>query len=216
MDKSGYLVGFSMVLVIGLLVSNISASNVWYTGTFFSLSAAEIIFPITYIINDLLCELFDTKKVVKVTLLGILITFVATVVLYLTTLLPTGYTEYQTVFGFFASGVTGITISSFVAFATGSLANVLIMKKFQAKDKDKKFFKRAILSSIIAEFLDSFVFITCCCIFAPQFYAWNKLLSLVVTIFLIKIVVEVLIFPLTNFLRKKLTRKFSDVASPKD
>lgn len=202
-----FLYTLAMVFVLGLLVSNISASNVFYTTGIISLSAAEFIFPITYIINDLLNEFFDMKKVVKITLIGILITFISMVVLYLTTLLPTGYVEYQNVFGFFTSGVVGITIASFIAYMAGSLVNSLIMGKLKQKDREKKFFKRAIGSSIAAELVDSFVFITCCCIFASHFYFWDKLLSLSLTIFVIKIAVELLVFPLTNLIRNQVIKR---------
>ena len=116
-NSSGvFLFTLAMIFVLGLLVSNISASNVFYTSGIISLSAAEFIFPITYIVNDLLNEFFDMKKVVKITLIGILITFISMVCLYLTTFLPTGYIEYETVFGFFTSGVVGITVASFIAY----------------------------------------------------------------------------------------------------
>jgi len=206
-NSSGvFLFTLAMIFVLGLLVSNISASNVFYTSGIISLSAAEFIFPITYIVNDLLNEFFDMKKVVKITLVGILITFISMVCLYLTTLLPTGYVEYQTVFGFFTSGVVGITIASFIAYIAGSLVNSLIMGKLKQKDKDKKFFKRAIASSVVAELVDSFVFITGCCMFASHFYFWDKLLSLALTIFVIKILVEILVFPLTNLIRNQVKK----------
>lgn len=202
-----FLYTLLMIFIAGLIVSNLSASNVYYTPIFISFSAAEFIFPITYIINDLLNEFFDLKKVIKVTLIGILITFVSMLILYLTTLLPTGYTEYQNVFGFFGSGVIGITISSFIAIVAGSLVNSVVMGKFKQKDKEKKFYKRAILSSVIAEFVDSLVFITCCCIFASNFYFWDKLIPLTLTIFTIKIIVEIVVSPITNFIRKKAIQK---------
>lgn len=204
---SSFLIVLSMIFVIILLVSNISASNVLYSNDFFSLSAAEFLFPISYVVSDLLCEFFSFKKVNKIVVLGLSITFLATVILFLTTLFPSGYSEYQTVFGFFSSGVIGITIASFLAYAVGTLTNSYIMSKFKAKDKNKKFFKRAIISSIVAEIFDSLVFITFCCIFASQFYFWDKLFSLVVTISLIKIAVEIIVFPLTNYLRKLAIKK---------
>ena len=205
-DSGVFLYVLAMIFVIGLLVSNVAASNVFYTPFFVSLSAAEFIFPITYIVNDLLNEFFGMKKTIKITLIGILIVFISMVVLFLTTYLPTGYTEYQNVFGFFTSGVVGITISSFIAYMSGSVTNSLIMGKLKQKDKENKFFKRAILSSIVAELVDSLVFVTCCCIFASQFYFWDKLLSLSITIFAIKIIVEIAIFPLTNLIRNKVIK----------
>lgn len=198
-----------MAFVTTLILSNISASNTINFGII-NLSAAELLFPISYVINDLLSEFYSEKRVKKVVIIGLCMSLFATIFLYLTTLIPSNYVEYNTVFGFLTSGVVGITIASFCAYVIGSLINIKIMNIFKQKDKTQKFFKRAILSSIIAEFLDSLIFITGCCIFASNFYNWSNLISFVLTISSIKIVVELLVFPLTNFIRNKIL-KFSAI-----
>jgi len=196
-----------VLFIVILLLSNITASNVFYSNTFFSLSAAEFLFPLTYIVNDLLCEFYSFRTVNKITIIGLIITMTTTIFLFLTTFLPTDYEEYQIVFGFSSGGIIGITFASFFAFAIGTLTNSLIMSKLKSKDKNKKFFKRAIISSIFAEFFDSLIFSTFCCIFAPNIYFWDKLISLVITITIIKTCVEIFIFPLTNYLRKIAIQK---------
>lgn len=196
-----------MAFVVVLILSNISAANVVYINDVISLSAAEILFPISYIINDLLVEFYGKKTVNRIVFTGLFLALFSTVFLYVTTLLPSNYVEYNTVFGYLTSGVIGITIASFIAYGVGSFSNVFIMSRFKKRDKEKGFFKRAILSSFVAEFLDSLVFITLCCIFAPEFYLFSKLISLVLTIFVIKICVEIIVFPVTNAIRKMAYKK---------
>ena len=206
--KSSY-VWLSVAFVVILVLSNIAASNTMDIGGFISLSAAELLFPISYVISDLFVEIYGFKQCRKLIFIGLTITLISMVFLFLTTLLPTGYTEYQTVFGFFSGGVIGITFASILAYIVGSLVNAFIMTKLKQKHGEKKFFIRAILSTLVAEILDSLIFITFCCLFAPQYYSWDRLLQFVLTIATIKVLVEIIVFPITKNLLKLIRKKES-------
>lgn len=207
-EKQAVFFGFiCMVFVAVLVLSNISASNVIHVNDFISLSGAEVFFPLSYIVCDLLSEFYGFKTTNKVITSGLILTIIIMLFLGLTTLLPSGYAEYNTVFGGISGGVLGITIASFVAYFCGGFMNNYVFSKLKKKDGNKNFFKRVSISSIIAEIIDSLVFITFCCIFASDFYSWDRLLPFVLTISSIKIAVEMLVFPLTNFLRNKAYQK---------
>ena len=207
-EKQAVFFGFiCMVFVTVLVLSNISASNVIHVNDFISLSAAEVFFPLSYIVCDLISEFYGFKTTNKVITSGLILTIIIMLFLGLTTLLPSGYAEYNTVFGGITGGVLGITIASFVAYFCGGFMNNYVFSKLKKKDGNKKFFKRVSISSIIAEIIDSLVFITFCCIFASDFYSWDRLLPFVLTISSIKIAVEILVFPVTNFLRNKAYQK---------
>lgn len=195
-----------MAFVAVLIVSNIAASNTFTVAGFISLSAAEFLFPISYVINDLLVEIYGFKRVKKIIWIGLGLSLFATTFLWLSTFIPSGYEEYNTVFGIISQGVVGITIASLLAYLVGSMLNAFVMDKMKQRDQEKGFFKRAVLSTMIAEVLDSLVFITFCCIFASAFYSWDMLLSFVLTISVIKITVEILVFPLTNYLKNRITK----------
>ena len=75
-----------MAFVVVLILSNISAANVVYINDFISLSAAEILFPISYIINDLLIEFYGKKTVNRIVFTGLFLALFSTVFLYVTTL----------------------------------------------------------------------------------------------------------------------------------
>lgn len=201
---------FCMAFVTLLILSNISASNTFYINEYISLSAAEFLFPLTYILSDLMVELYGGKTTTKVVAMGLGFMLFSSIFLYLTTLIPSNYVEYNTVFGNISSGVVGITFASIIAFMVGTIVNATVMDKLKKRDttgKSGKFFVRAITSSVAAELCDSLVFITLCCAFAPEFYSWTKLLSFVLTITTIKLVVEIILFPLLNWLRRLLGKK---------
>lgn len=198
-----------MIFAVLLVLSNISASNTFYVNDFISLSAAEFLFPITYIISDLLAEFYGTKTTTKVVVFGLGLVLFSSLFLYLSTLIPSNYVEYNTVFGSISSGVVGITFASIIAFGVGTFTNSVVLTKMKGKDKtgsSSKFFVRAFTSSVVAEVMDSFVFITLCCLLAPEFYLWDKLLSFVLTISCIKLCVEVILFPILNIIRKKIIK----------
>lgn len=209
MKKQHSFIFLAMAFITVVIISNISASNTFTIAGFINLSAAEFLFPVSYVINDILIELYNYNRVKRVIWFGLGLSFFATFFLFLTTFIPSGYEEYNTVFGVMSQGVVGITVASFFAFLVGSFTNAIIMEKFKQKDKEHKFFKRAIISTIFAEVLDSLVFITLCCTFASAFYSWDNLLSFVLTITTIKITVEILIFPLTNYIKNALKKSFA-------
>lgn len=199
-----------MIFAVLLVLSNISASNTFYVNDFISLSAAEFLFPITYIISDLLAEFYGTKTTTRVVVFGLGLVLFSSVFLYLSTLIPSNYVEYNTVFGSISSGVVGITMASIIAFGIGTFTNSVVLTKMKKKDQtgtSARFFARAFTSSVIAEVVDSFVFITLCCTFAPEFYDWSKLLSFVFTISCIKLTVELILFPFLNLIRKKIIKR---------
>lgn len=209
MKKQNWFIFLAMAFITIVIISNISASNTFTVAGIISLSAAEFLFPVSYIINDILIELYNYNRVKKVIWFGLGLSFFATLFLFLTTFIPSGYQEYNTVFGVMSQGVVGITVASFFAFLVGSFTNAIIMEKLKQKDKERKFFKRAIISTLFAELFDSLVFITLCCTFASAFYSWDKLLSFVLTITVIKVTVEILIFPLTNYIKNQLQKSFN-------
>lgn len=199
-----------MIFAVVLVLSNISASNTFYINSFISLSAAELLFPITYILNDLMTEFFGAKATTKVVVISLALNLFASVFLFVSTLVPSNYSEYNTVFGHITSGVVGITFASITAFGVGSILNAVIMDKMKKRDtsgKSGKFFLRSFLSSVAAEVIDSLIFISLCCAFAPEFYSFERLLSFVLTISAIKLAVEVILFPLLNLLRTRLGKK---------
>ena len=154
-------------------------------------------------------EFYGRKTAIKVVAFGLSLMLFSSVFLFLTTLIPSNYIEYNVVFGNITSGVIGITFASILAFLAGSCVNALIMDKMKKRDttgKTSKFFKRTMLSSVAAEVCDSLLFITLCCLFAPEFYAWDRLLSFVLTISAIKLIVEFLMFPVLNALRKAINK----------
>ena len=154
-----------MCFVSILILSNISASNTIDIAPYISLSSAELLFPFSYIIGDLIVEIYGFKKAKKVIIMGLAISFIASVFLFITTLLPTGYVEYNTVFGSLSGGIIGITFASLLAYFIGALTNAYIMQNLKTNTRKSVFSLEQLFSTVRENFLivDFYIFLLCFC-----------------------------------------------------
>lgn len=143
------------------------AANVFETKqlAFFghSQTAGVIVFPVSYIINDVICEVWGFKKARFVIWLGFLMNFFFVVLGALCDILPgADYwlsvegndVGFHNVFGL----APRIAAASFVAFLVGSFINAYVMSRMKLRDGTKRFSLRAILSTIFGESADSLIF----------------------------------------------------------
>ena len=147
------------VFTASLIVSNIIAGK---TFDFFSfvLPCGVIIFPIIYIVNDVLAEVYGYKKARNVILLGFLMNLVAVICYNITIVLPApAFFENSNAFGVVLGSTFRLLVASFAAYLVGSLVNAKMMVILKKWDEDKLFL-RCILSTLFGEGLDAVIFIT--------------------------------------------------------
>lgn len=118
-----------------------------------------IVFPISYIINDCVCEVYGYRKARMLIWLGFVMNFFFALVGAVCDWIP-GAPYWQNEEGFHA--VFGlaprITAASFVAFLAGSFANAFVMSRMKIRHKGKHFSLRAIASTLAGEGIDSLLF----------------------------------------------------------
>ncbi len=204
--KEKYTSIFIILLVLNitvLLVSNIIASKlVLLVGL--TITAADLLFPITYILNDVFVEVYGYKRA-KVT---IILSFFANLLMVLVFLLASSlpYPEYyldQNAFTTVLMNAPRILIASILAYFVGSFVNSKVMIYLKNKSK---LFTRIIVSTIIGELIDTFVF---------TFVAFVGVVSnielvvLILNVYIVKVFIELLISPLTTKLIKYIKLKES-------
>lgn len=124
------------------------------------ITAGLIVFPISYIINDCLVEVWGFSKTRIVIWLGFAMNFFFVSMGALADWLPgapywTGEGGFHTVFGV----APRITVASFLAFLVGSFINAYVMDYMKTHTKEGKGFSaRAILSTVAGETADSILF----------------------------------------------------------
>nr|WP_292740692.1 queuosine precursor transporter [Methanobrevibacter sp.] len=182
------------VFTASLIVSNIIAGK---TFDFFSfvLPCGVIIFPVIYIVNDVLAEVYGYKKARNVILLGFFMNLVAVICYNITIALPAPvFFENSNAFSVVLGSTLRLLVASFAAYLVGSLVNAKMMVVLKNWDEDKLFL-RCILSTLFGEGLDALIFIT---IGFLGTMPMESLVLMIVAQALFKTVYEIIVYPLTR------------------
>lgn len=166
------------------------------------LTAGFLIFPITYIVNDCITEIYGFKKAMFVTILTFIVHLCVVFLLQIACWLPATVSwEGEEHFQFIFSLAPRITIASIIAFICGSTANAFTMDLMK-RNFDGKYFKlRAFLSTCAGEPLDAFVFFT---IAFVGLLPYNEIIIMAGVQAVGKIVYEVCVLPLTTYIVNKI------------
>lgn len=194
------------IFTASLIVSNIIAGK---TFDFFSftLPCGVVIFPVIYIVNDVLAEIYGYEKARKVILLGFFMNLVAVICYQITILLPApAFFENSEAFSIVLGSTFRLLVASFAAYLAGSLVNAKVMVYLKKWDENKLFF-RCIVSTLFGEGLDAIVFIFIGFLGTMPFEA---LLLMIVAQALFKTVYEIIVYPLTRTVIFKV-RKLPEV-----
>lgn len=199
----------TVICAVCLITSNMFVPRLWQLGnTSIQLSGAVLVFPISYIINDCLTEVYGYRKA-RLALwltfsMSVFVAIMSALVSSLPEPLDKESAEMAVHFNALYMLVPRTTIASLLAFILGSNLNAVIMSKMKVRSKGKHFGVRAILSSIGGEVLDSLVFfpIAYLGILSPK-----VLFSLFCTEVFVKTLYEILVLPLTTRIVRIIKKK---------
>lgn len=186
---------------VSIIASNLFASKVFTAGSSIVLPGAVIIFPVTYIINDCLSEVYGYRSARLVIRMGFVMSIFFALMSQLVNVLPgapfwNGDSAFRTVFG----AVPRTTVASLLAFIIGSNVNALVMSKMKVRNGGRYFGLRAILSSVFGELCDSLIFMT--------IVFWSNGLRSILLMILCqvsaKVLYEIVLLPLTSFIVRKV------------
>jgi len=207
-DVSAIFVVLAVLFCVCLITSNLFVPRLWRVGnTNLQLSAAVIIFPISYIINDLLTEVYGYRRAMWVIWMGFALSAFVAVAAHIVTILPAPiYPDSQEVAGSF-NQLFGLiprtTIASLIAFILGSHMNAWVMSSMKIATKGKGFGWRAIVSTVAGELSDSIIFYPLAFLGTMPM---ATILSIVLTQVTVKTVYEIVILPVTSAISHKLKK----------
>ena len=182
------------VFTASLIISNIIAGKTFEFFAF-TLPCAVIIFPIIYIVNDVLAECYGYEKARNIILLGFFMNLIAVICYNITMILPApAFFEGSEAFNVVLGSTLRLLIASFLAYIVGSLLNAKLMVYLKAKSEDKLFF-RCIFSTLIGEGCDAIIFITIAFFGSMPL---NALVLMIIVQALFKTVYEIIVYPLTR------------------
>lgn len=158
-------------------------------------TAGLIVFPISYIINDCIAEVWGYRKARLIIWLGFLMNLLAVLFIQLAIVLPSApFWEGQSAFEATFSSTPRILLASFIAFLAGSFLNAYVMSKMKISSNGKHFSLRAIASTVVGESADSLLFFP---IAFGGVVPVKELIVLIVTQACFKTAYEIIILPVT-------------------
>ena len=194
---------FSTLFCVCLITANVLETKQISVGGV-SLTGGLLVFPISYIINDCVCEVWGYGKARLLIWLGFAMNFFFVLMGALCDAIP-GAPFWNNDAGFHAifGLAPRICAASFVAFLAGSFVNAYVMSRMKISSGGKNFFARAILSTVWGESVDSLIFFPLA-LLGPV--PARELPALMVWQVVLKTVYEIIVFPITNRVVKHVKR----------
>ncbi len=182
------------LFVAVLIISNIASTKLTQLGSFV-LDAGTILFPLSYIFGDILTEVYGYAKARRVIWTGFFCSILASGVFFLVQYLPSAnewgnQAAYESILGL----VPRIVLASVVAYLVGSFVNSYIISKVKIYTKGKNMWARFLASTIGGQFFDTGIFVLIA--FAGT-VSNSVLLSIIISNYLFKVLVEIVFMPLT-------------------
>jgi queuosine precursor transporter len=149
----------AVLFVTCLMVSNITAVKLIEVNGYV-LTGAIVIFPISYIIGDVLTEVYGFAKARLVLWVGFGANLFAVLTFLLVGSLPAaGFWEGQEAFDTILGATPRILVASFLAYLVGEFANSYILARLKVITEGRKLWLRTIGSTVVGQGLDSVVFV---------------------------------------------------------
>jgi uncharacterized integral membrane protein (TIGR00697 family) len=148
----------SMLFTVCLLTANLLGTKQIAMGPI-NVTGGLLIFPVSYIINDCVCEVWGYNRARLLIWLGFIMNFFFVAVCALCDAIP-GAPYWDNDAGFHAifGLAPRIALASFLAFIAGSFINAYVMSRMKVTSRGKHFSLRAILSTVFGEGADSLIF----------------------------------------------------------
>ena len=183
-----YMILLSLYCV-ALVVSNIISNRTFEIGQFM-LPSAVIVFPIVYIINDVLTECYGFKMASKAIWTAFGLNLMAVIFFNIAINLPTttDYSSYNIVLG----NTLKPLIASVLAYLVGSLINAKVMDIFRSH---KSLMLRCVFSTLLGETIDATIFISIMFIGIMDF---KVVCTMIITQAIVKTLYEIVMYPITK------------------
>jgi uncharacterized integral membrane protein (TIGR00697 family) len=187
------------VLVVALFITCLVSANIIAVKLvdLFGLTvpAAIIVFPVSYILGDVLTEVYGYREARRVIWLGFLSNFLVVIAIVAAQALPAAsFWEAQAAYERILGYTPRILAASFLAYLVGEFANSYVLAKMKIATRGRWLWSRTIGSTLVGQGLDSVVFMTLA--FAGTIPAAG-LAAAVITQWLAKSAYEVVATPLT-------------------
>lgn len=177
-----------------LILANLLATKQVQFGPL-NLTAGVLVFPISYVVNDCITEVYGYRRAKLIIWTGFVMNFAFVLLAWLADLIPgapywTNQEGFHALFGL----APRVALASFAAFLVGSFLNAYVMSRMKIHDKGRRFSLRAIASTLAGEVSDSLIFFP---IALGGIVPEKNLLLMMLSQVVVKTMYEVVVLPLT-------------------
>lgn len=187
------------LFISSLVVSNLIFQKFFYWDFFgiytFEISVGILPYPITFLITDIISEVYGKRKANQVVTAGIFASFFSMLIVYVagnvpaTEWSPINNTLFNTVFGATAIAV----LASMMAYLLAQYIDIQIFHFWKRLTKGKHLWLRNNFSTFLSQFVDTFTVLFLLCSFGK--ISWSLFSVLLASGFLFKVMVAVLDTP---------------------
>ena len=185
---------FGTLFCVCLITANVLETKQLSFG-FVNLTAGVIVFPVSYILNDVVCEVWGYQRTRMLIWMGFAMNFFFVVMGAIADWIPGapywhGDEGFHQIFGL----APRIAMASFIAFIAGSFVNAFVMSKMKISSEGMHFSSRAILSTVFGESVDSIIFFP---LALGEVVPWEEMPSLMISQVALKTLYEIVALPIT-------------------
>lgn len=179
-----------------VIVSNLTATKGVEFGPIIT-DGGFIVFPLTYVIGDVLSEVYGFKAARRAIFTGFAMNILAALALWVTIYLPAAdFYENQEHFENIAHSYTGLIVAGLAGFIVGQTLNAWSLVLIKERTKEKHLWARLVGSTFIGQLGDTIVF---CAIAASVIgiTSFGDFVTYTAQGWLYKTVIEVALLPIT-------------------
>lgn len=183
-----------IIFCICLVAANLLETKVIQLGPI-SATAGLIVFPISYIINDCIAEVWGFRKARLIIWMGFIMNFMVVALGQLAVALPAApFWEGEAAFDFVFGLAPRVAAASLTAFLVGSFLNAFVMSRMKIASQGKNFSARAVVSTLVGESADSVIFFP---LAFGGLMPVEELAKLMIVQIVLKTLYEIIILPVT-------------------
>lgn len=183
-----------IIFCVCLVAANLLETKVIQLGPI-SATAGLIVFPISYIINDCIAEVWGFRKARLIIWMGFIMNFMVVALGQLAVALPAApFWEGEAAFDFVFGLAPRVAAASLTAFLVGSFLNAFVMSRMKIASQGKNFSARAVVSTLVGESADSVIFFP---LAFGGLMPVEELAKLMIVQIVLKTLYEVIILPVT-------------------
>ncbi|MDB5260657.1 MAG: hypothetical protein JWN37_888 [Candidatus Nomurabacteria bacterium] len=200
---SRYLMYVGIFFVAVLMVSNTVGSKLVEIGPFI-FAGATFIFPLSYIFGDVLTEVYGYKESRKIVWAGFAVLILMTLCYVFVQYLPyPAFWQNQAAYEAILGATPRILVAGMIAYFIGEFANSYVLSRMKVWSQGKYLWMRTIGSTIVGEGLDTTFFIL---IGFWGIIPNSAILTTIISGYLAKVLIEVVLTPVTYFVINKLKK----------